>query len=208
VIHPTVSLVHAELRTCAGGLELIDLSSRNGTFVNGKKLIPTQSQIVHGDDLLQFGAAVFRLQLQGLFKISLPTGKRLSGQSGDQIKVKVCKSGITQLLKSFRDIIRAVGPAQLFQVASIESLRAKAGAIDTEPAQLGKVLLSRSRTVAAIAGVYFESYFSAFDYLKTRRYCRQNALYLRRCQQRRSPAAEINRINRRRRFDLAPTLDL
>src|SRR5947207_15086373 len=65
VIHPTVSLVHAELRTCAAGLELIDLSSRNGTFVNGKRLIPSQSQVVHGDDLLQFGAAVFRLQLQG-----------------------------------------------------------------------------------------------------------------------------------------------
>ncbi len=62
VIHPTVSLVHAELRACASGLELVDLSSRNGTFVNGKKVL--QSQIVHADDLLQFGAAVFRLRMQ------------------------------------------------------------------------------------------------------------------------------------------------
>ncbi|MBW8883653.1 MAG: EAL domain-containing protein [Planctomycetia bacterium] len=62
VIHPTVSLVHAEIRGCGSGLELVDLSSRNGTFVNGKKVL--QSQIVHADDLLQFGAAVFRLRVQ------------------------------------------------------------------------------------------------------------------------------------------------
>jgi EAL domain-containing protein (putative c-di-GMP-specific phosphodiesterase class I) len=62
VIHPTVSLVHAELRRHGDGLELADLSSRNGTFVNGKRVEGTQ--IVHGDDLLQFGAAVFRLQNQ------------------------------------------------------------------------------------------------------------------------------------------------
>src|SRR5437773_8099700 len=71
VIHPTVSLVHAELRTCAAGLELIDISSRNGTFVNGKRLLQSQSQVVHGDDLLQFGAAVFRLRLQGQSQPSL-----------------------------------------------------------------------------------------------------------------------------------------
>jgi EAL domain-containing protein (putative c-di-GMP-specific phosphodiesterase class I) len=62
IIHPTVSLVHAELRPHGDGLELTDLSSRNGTFVNGKRV--EQSQIVHADDLLQFGAAVFRLQNQ------------------------------------------------------------------------------------------------------------------------------------------------
>src|SRR4051812_12105269 len=62
VVHPTVSLIHAELRPKSGGLELIDLSSRNGTFVNGRR--GAQSQMVSPDDLLQFGAAVFRLQPQ------------------------------------------------------------------------------------------------------------------------------------------------
>ena len=61
--HPTVSLSHAELRRGPEGLILVDLSSRNGTFVNGKRI--TQPQIVHGEDLLQFGAAVFRLQGHG-----------------------------------------------------------------------------------------------------------------------------------------------
>jgi EAL domain-containing protein (putative c-di-GMP-specific phosphodiesterase class I) len=62
VPHPTVSLVHAELRRKGEALELADLSSRNGTFVNGNRV--AAPQIVRGDDLLQFGAAVFRLQNQ------------------------------------------------------------------------------------------------------------------------------------------------
>lgn len=62
VNHPTVSLVHAELRRSGDGLELIDLSSRNGTFINGKRL--TGAQLVRAEDLLQFGASAFRLQNQ------------------------------------------------------------------------------------------------------------------------------------------------
>src|SRR5262245_49457336 len=62
VIHPTVSLVHAEFRRGRQGLELVDLSSRNGTFINGKRV--TRPQIVTADDLVQFGAAAFRLKNQ------------------------------------------------------------------------------------------------------------------------------------------------
>jgi EAL domain-containing protein (putative c-di-GMP-specific phosphodiesterase class I) len=60
VMHPTVSLLHAELRRHGDTLELADLGSRNGTFVNGKRL--SEARIVRPDDLLQFGGAVFRLQ--------------------------------------------------------------------------------------------------------------------------------------------------
>jgi len=59
--HPTVSLIHAEFRKQPDGLELVDLSSRNGTFVNGQRI--NQTKVVHGD-LVQFGASVFRLQNQ------------------------------------------------------------------------------------------------------------------------------------------------
>jgi EAL domain-containing protein (putative c-di-GMP-specific phosphodiesterase class I) len=60
VMHPTVSLIHAELRRHGETLELADLGSRNGTFVNGKRL--SDPRIVRADDLLQFGGTVFRLQ--------------------------------------------------------------------------------------------------------------------------------------------------
>jgi EAL domain-containing protein (putative c-di-GMP-specific phosphodiesterase class I) len=60
VIHPTVSSIHAELRRHGDTLELADLGSRNGTFVNGGRV--NDSRIVGAEDLLQFGGAVFRLQ--------------------------------------------------------------------------------------------------------------------------------------------------
>ena len=59
LVHPTVSLLHAEMRLVDDNLWLSDLSSRNGTFVNGRRL-NGQQQVCLGD-LVQFGAAVFRL---------------------------------------------------------------------------------------------------------------------------------------------------
>jgi EAL domain-containing protein (putative c-di-GMP-specific phosphodiesterase class I) len=59
LVHPTVSLVHAELRLSGDELTLVDMGSRNGTFINGRRL--TGSHAVVLGDLLQFGAAVFRL---------------------------------------------------------------------------------------------------------------------------------------------------
>jgi EAL domain-containing protein (putative c-di-GMP-specific phosphodiesterase class I) len=59
IVHPTVSLLHAELRLADDSLILADLNSRNGTFVNGHRL--TAPQAVSLSDLLQFGATVFRL---------------------------------------------------------------------------------------------------------------------------------------------------
>lgn len=59
VVHATVSLLHAEVRLVDDNLWLADLGSRNGTFVNGRRL-NGQQQVCLGD-LVQFGAAVFRL---------------------------------------------------------------------------------------------------------------------------------------------------
>jgi EAL domain-containing protein (putative c-di-GMP-specific phosphodiesterase class I) len=60
IIHATVSLNHAEFRQEGEGLVIVDMGSRNGTFVNGKRVSdPTPVAI---GDLVQFGAAVFRLQ--------------------------------------------------------------------------------------------------------------------------------------------------
>src|SRR5262245_38378303 len=59
IVDPTVSLFHAEIRSLDHELTITDLSSRNGTFVNGHRLTTTQP-IVNGD-LLQFGSTAFRL---------------------------------------------------------------------------------------------------------------------------------------------------
>ena len=67
--HPTVSLIHAEIRREGEFLNVCDLGSRNGTFVNGKRL--THPQTVRAGDLLQFGAVVFRVHQQAHLNISM-----------------------------------------------------------------------------------------------------------------------------------------
>lgn len=59
VTHKTVSLLHAELRISGDELVLVDLGSRNGTFINGKRLSGSQTVVI--GDLLQFGAVGFQL---------------------------------------------------------------------------------------------------------------------------------------------------
>jgi EAL domain-containing protein (putative c-di-GMP-specific phosphodiesterase class I) len=60
VIHPTVSVAHAEFQLGDDGLVIVDLNSTNGTFVNGER-VTNQHALVNGD-LVQFGGVVFRLQ--------------------------------------------------------------------------------------------------------------------------------------------------
>lgn len=55
VDHPTVSRRHAAFNACAGGIEIQDSGSANGTFVNGRRLDRRPCLLEHGDQL-QFGA--------------------------------------------------------------------------------------------------------------------------------------------------------
>jgi EAL domain-containing protein (putative c-di-GMP-specific phosphodiesterase class I) len=60
IVHPTISIAHAEFRQGDNGLVIADLNSTNGTFVNGERV--TDERAVANGDLVQFGGAVFRLQ--------------------------------------------------------------------------------------------------------------------------------------------------
>jgi pSer/pThr/pTyr-binding forkhead associated (FHA) protein len=46
---PLVSRLHCRLESSAGGLEVVDLSSTNGTFVNGKRV--KRARLEEGDRL-------------------------------------------------------------------------------------------------------------------------------------------------------------
>lgn len=59
VLHPTVSQVHAEIFSAGGRLWLRDLSSRNGTFVNGNRIADPHPLALW--DIVQFGSVVFRI---------------------------------------------------------------------------------------------------------------------------------------------------
>lgn len=52
---------HAVLRTAAEGVEIEDLGSRNGTFVNGQRI--TAVTRLNGGDSLKLGRSVFAIEL-------------------------------------------------------------------------------------------------------------------------------------------------
>ncbi len=58
--NPTVSKRHAELAVVDGGLLVRDLGSRNGTFLNGCRVVDWSA--VRDGDRLQFGTALFTAQ--------------------------------------------------------------------------------------------------------------------------------------------------
>ena len=85
---PGVSQYHAELRHEAGGYRLVDLDSRNGTFVNEQRVT---AAMVSDGDLVGVGSATFRLvghQLQefvypGVHGEETPPPAALSPAAGD-----------------------------------------------------------------------------------------------------------------------------
>ncbi len=59
-----VSRLHAVIKRDAGRIVFIDLGSANGTYINGKRLIPNVEQVLGHGDIVALG----KLKLQILFK--------------------------------------------------------------------------------------------------------------------------------------------
>jgi hypothetical protein len=53
------SRFHAELHVKDNNIEVIDLGSTNGTFVNGSRLIPNQPQLLNDNDVISIGMIKF-----------------------------------------------------------------------------------------------------------------------------------------------------
>jgi hypothetical protein len=70
-----MSKVHAHFQPArsgalGGGLELVDLSSQNGTFVNGRLIKPNHAEWVGAGDAITFGAVETHLvDGDGLFDL-------------------------------------------------------------------------------------------------------------------------------------------
>lgn len=89
--HPTVSGRHARLRLGGSGIEIEDLDSRFGTFVNGSRI---RKATVQPGDRIKFGAiVVYRTDGSGLVRDDVPDGMSLAGDGitiarGDRILVE------------------------------------------------------------------------------------------------------------------------
>jgi len=76
-----VSRRHALIKWRDNILVLIDQNSTNGTFINGKQLVPEQARILRNNDEIAFGPVKFKITYQkkannGLLGIPQSVGKR------------------------------------------------------------------------------------------------------------------------------------
>lgn len=56
---PTVSRIHAKIMLESGEAFLQDLNSKNGCFINGKRLLPNEKAVIIPDDEIAFGQCLF-----------------------------------------------------------------------------------------------------------------------------------------------------
>src|SRR5205814_1430361 len=84
---------------------------------------------------------------------------------------------------------------ELFQLAIVECLRPKTGSIDPAATKLQKLFPFRRGTYAAISRIQLDCHFRAIEHLESIADRFQNLFDLRRRQQRRSSATEIDRID-------------
>ncbi|MBE5844766.1 MAG: FHA domain-containing protein [Butyrivibrio sp.] len=56
---PTVSRIHARIMLESGEAFLQDLNSKNGCFINGKRLLPNEKAVIIPDDEIAFGQCLF-----------------------------------------------------------------------------------------------------------------------------------------------------
>lgn len=65
-----VSRMHAAIRRGDGALNLVDLGSVNGTFLNGQRLIPNRPHILRDGDEVKFGKLVCHIYFKTLQRSS------------------------------------------------------------------------------------------------------------------------------------------
>ena len=58
----SVSRIHAQLEAAEDGMRIRDLNSRNGTCINGKKLLPNEAEPLQEGDTVSFGRERFRCE--------------------------------------------------------------------------------------------------------------------------------------------------
>jgi EAL domain-containing protein (putative c-di-GMP-specific phosphodiesterase class I) len=156
---PTVSNVHAELRTESGVLVVKDLGSTNGTFINGQR-IEGQFNVASGD-LLQFAEVVFRVSLESTHRDL----KTVAGDTSDRALALIQFDKLMSeraVVPHFQPIVsypdarvegyELLGRSRLFGLVSPHSMFSAAAVLDLE-AELSRMMRSEGlRSAAALPG--------------------------------------------------------
>jgi len=103
--HPTVSRQHAMINNEAGTIEIRDLGSRNGTFVNGEPVIERR---LAADDVISLGAQPLRLRK----KRSPERGGGLDGVSSPL-------SAMDMFVRTPQELMKQFGGENLFPIEEL-----------------------------------------------------------------------------------------
>lgn len=93
---PMVSRRHCQLTQNSDAMKLVDLGSRGGTFVNGKKVEPDKEIPVKPGDYIRIGPLTFICQIDGQpAKITPPPKAKKATPQAGKAKAKTQKSAST-----------------------------------------------------------------------------------------------------------------
>lgn len=114
---PTVSNTHAVLLARDGGYSIVDLGSRNGTYINGERL-STRARVLRHGDAIQLGQTVFTF--------------RNPGETTENITAVLSEDAVREIRKRAQaePEAKAGGPTTPSPVPS--------GAVESPPAQAGQ----------------------------------------------------------------------
>jgi len=98
IFDPTISRRHAELRLGKGGVQVKDLGSSNGTFINGARI--TEGQLAPNDSVT-FGKVVFQLKsIDATPQRPMPTGPGIPAPGATIVRQVSVSGGVQAVVGS------------------------------------------------------------------------------------------------------------
>jgi predicted component of type VI protein secretion system len=145
---PSVSKLHCAIAAWAGQVRVRDLKSRNGTFLNGRRI--EGEVVVQNGDQLRIGTLVFSFRIKK--DDGIPIGAPIS--SGDVLWLLESASDSGLLAIANQATCETVIPSELLSDASVQTREAV-----RQPADHMPHMIKDPGSKALSAGEYLQSYF-------------------------------------------------
>jgi adenylate cyclase len=134
--HPTVSREHAEIRVAGDRVEIADLGSRNGTFVNGKRI--GETVVVTPGSRVRFGSVNFVVaSVETPARLASPRAISLVCASEDSVLLEPDQA-LSSMRVSWEDVRSEIETGSFLE-RSLFRVMSEAGALLIHQHKLGEV---------------------------------------------------------------------